>query len=61
MTRCKIPEFCDRYSKDFGKHDLRSKRILPKTDKEEKICSNVHKSHYCVFWKKIEEIVYLMG
>ena len=52
MARCRIPEFCKRYKKDIGIYDLNSKRILPWTVKQKKICVYIHKNHYCVIWKK---------
>ena len=52
MTRCRIPEFCERYKIDIGIYDLNSKRILPRTVKQKNICVYIHKNHYCVIWKK---------
>ena len=52
MSRCRIPEFCKRYKIDIGIYDLNSKRILPWTVKQKKICVHIHRNHYCVIWKK---------
>ena len=52
MSRCRIPEFCERYKIDIGIYDLNSKRILPRTVKQKNICVYIHKNHYCVIWKK---------
>ena len=51
MTRCRIPEFCERYKIDIGIYDLNSKRILPRTVKQRDKCVYIHKNHYCVIWK----------
>ena len=52
MTRCRIPEFCERYKIDIGIYDLNNGRILPRTVKQKNICVYIHKNHYCVIWKK---------
>ena len=52
MSRCRIPEFCNRYKIDIGIYDLNSKRILPWTVKQKNICVHIHRNHYCVIWKK---------
>ena len=52
MTRCRIPEFCERYKMDVGIYALSSKRNLPRTVKQKNICVYIHKNHYCVIWKK---------
>ena len=52
MSRCRIPEFCNRYKIDIGIYDLNSKRVLPWTVKQKNICVHIHKNHYCVIWKK---------
>ena len=52
MTRCRIPEFCNRYKIDIGVYDLNNQRILPRTVKRRDICVHIHKNHYCVIWKK---------
>ena len=59
MTQCRIPEFCKRYKIDIGIYDLNSRRILPWTVKQKNIGVHIHKNHYCVIWKKTEEILYL--
>ena len=51
MTRCKIPDFCERYKIDIGIYDLNSKRTLPRTVKQRDKCVYIHKNHYCVIWK----------
>ena len=58
MTRCRIPEFCERYKIDIGIYDRNNKRILPRTVKQKNICVYIHKNHYCVIWKKTEKILY---
>ena len=52
MSRCRIPEFCNRYKIDIGIYNLKSKRILPQTVKQKNICVHIHNNHYCVIWKK---------
>ena len=52
MTRCRIPEFCNRYKIDIGIYNLNSKRILPWSVKQKNICVHIHKNHFCVIWKK---------
>ena len=52
MTRCRIPEFCERYKIDIGIYDLNKQRILRRTVKQRDICVHIHKNHYCVIWKK---------
>ena len=52
MARCRIPEFCKRYKIDIGIYDLISKRIVPRSVKQKKICVYIHRNHYCVIWKK---------
>ena len=52
MTRCRIPEFCERYKIDIGIYDLNNGRILSRTVKQKNICVYNHKNHYCVIWKK---------
>ena len=38
MTRCRIPDFCERYKIDIGMYDVKSKRILTRTVKERNVC-----------------------
>ena len=52
MTRCRIPEFCERYKIDIGIYDLKQQRILPRNVKQRDICVHIHKNQYCVIWKK---------
>ena len=52
MTRCRIPEFSERYKIDIGIDDRKSKRILPRNVKQRNICVYIHKNHYWVIWKK---------
>ena len=52
MTRCRIPEFCERYKIDIGIYDLNKQRILPRTVRQRDKCVYIHKNHYCVIWKK---------
>ena len=60
MTGYRIPEFRERYKIDIGINNPKSKQILPMTVKQRDICVRIHKNRYCVIWKKIDEIVYLM-
>ena len=52
LTRSKIAEFCERYKRDIGIFDLKSKRFLPRTVKQRDICLCIHQNHYCVIWKR---------
>ena len=52
MTRCRIPDFCERYKIDIGIHDPKSKRIQPRTVKQRDKCVHIHKNLYCVICKK---------
>ena len=52
MTRCRIPEYCERCKNDIGVYDPKSKRILPRNVKQRDICVHTHNNHYCVIWKK---------
>ena len=52
MTRCRIPELCERYKIDIGIYDLNKQRILPRTVRQRDKCVYIHKNHYCVIWKK---------
>ena len=52
MSRCRIPEFCNRYKIDIGIYDLNKQRILPRTVNQRDKCVHIHKNHYCVIWKK---------
>ena len=61
MTRCRIPEFCERYEKDIVICDRKGKRILPRTNKQKKKCVFIHKHQYCVTWKKTREDDLLNG
>ena len=61
MTRCRIPEFCERYKIDIGLYDLNSGRILPRTVKQRNKCVYIHKNHYCVIWKKNKKDYLLNG
>ena len=61
MTRCRVPDFCERSKIDIGTYDPKSKRILPRNVKQRDACVFIHKNRYCVLWKKLDEIVYLMG
>ena len=51
MTRCRTPDFCERYKIDFGMYDLKSKRILPRSAKQRDVWVYIHKNHSCVIWK----------
>ena len=61
MTRCRIPEFCERYKIDIKIYDPKSKRILPRNVKQRDICVHIHKNHYCVIWKKKRKDYLLNG
>ena len=61
MTRCKIPKFCERYKTDIEIYDPKSKRKQPRNVKQGDICVDIHNIHYCVLWKKTDEIVCLKG
>ena len=52
MTRCRIPEFCERYKIDIGIYDPKSNRNLPRNVKQRDIGVHIHKNLYCVIWKK---------
>ena len=52
MTRCRIPEFCERYKIDIGIYDPKSQSILPRSVKQRNKCVHIHNNHYCVIWKK---------
>ena len=52
MTRCRIPDLCDRYRIDIGLYGPKSKRILLRSIKDRNICLHIHKNHYSVVWKK---------
>ena len=52
MSRCRIPEFCNRYKIDIGIYDLNKQRILPRTVNQRDKCVHIHRNHYCVIWKK---------
>ena len=56
MTRCRIPELCERYKIDFGIYDLKSKRIVPWSVKQRDVCVYIPKNHYCVIWTKIRKV-----
>ena len=45
MTRCRIPEFCERYKIDTGIYEIKCKRILPRSGIERNICLHIHKNH----------------
>ena len=52
MTRCRIPEFCERYKIDIGNYDAKSKRILARNVEPRDKCVYILKNPYCVIWKK---------
>ena len=52
MTRCRIPDLCERYKIDIGIHYLKSKRILSRSVKPRTICLYIQKNHYFVIRKK---------
>ena len=52
MSRCRIPEFFEGYKIDNEIFDLESKRILPRNFEHRDVCVCIHKSHFCVIWKK---------
>ena len=61
MTRCRIPEICERYKIDIGIYNLTRRRILPRSVKHSEKCLYIFKNHYCVIKKKIDEIINSMG
>ena len=61
MTRCRIPEFCEKNKIDIGIYDPKSKRILPRTVKQRIKCVYIHKNHSCVIWKKNRSQSLLLG
>ena len=61
LTRCRIPEFCAKYTLNFGIYDPKSKRIVPRNVKQRHICVHIHKNHYCVIWKKNRRDALLNG
>ena len=52
MTRCRIPDSCERYKIDIGIFDPKDESFLPRTVKQRDICVHIHKNHYCGIWKK---------
>ena len=52
MTRCRIPNFFERYKIDNGIYDPKLKLIFPRFVKRRDNCVNIHNNHFCVFWKK---------
>ena len=48
MTRCRTPEFCERYKIDFGIFDVNRKRILPRIVKQRDVRVYIQKNQYCV-------------
>ena len=52
MTRCRFAEICERYKRDIGIYDPKSKRILAKNVKRRDIYVHIHKKHYRFIWKK---------
>ena len=52
MSRCRIPEFCERYKIDNGIYDPKSRRFLPRSVMQRDICLHINKCQYCVVWKK---------
>ena len=43
MTRCKIPEVCERYKIDIETYDLKSERIFPRSVNQRDICLYIHR------------------
>ena len=52
MTRCRIPEICEKNKINIVMYDAESKRILSRSNKQRGICMYVQKNHFCVIWKK---------
>ena len=42
MTQCRIPEFCERFTKGIEIYDLKSKKIIPGSVKQKGICFYIH-------------------
>ena len=61
MTRCKIPEFCEKNKTDIGIYDLNSKKLLPRSGEQREVFVHIHKNHYCDIWKKIRRVGLLNG
>ena len=59
MTRCRIPEACERYKIDIGIYAPKSKLILPRNGKQWENVYTFTKIIIVLFGKKIDEIVYL--
>ena len=51
MTRCRIPEFCERYNVVIGICNLRSERFFPRSVIRRNMCLCIRKIHFCVIWK----------
>ena len=51
-TRCRIPEFCERYKIDVGIYDLKSNWIFLRNVQQRDKCVYIHENHYCVIWKE---------
>ena len=45
MTRCRIPDFCEKYKLDIRIYDPGRKRILPRIVKLREICVHTLKNH----------------
>ena len=45
MSRCRMPELCERYKTDIGIYDPKSKRILLRNVKHRDICVHSQKKH----------------
>ena len=61
LTRCKIPDFRERYKKDIGIYDDKSKRILHRSVKQRDKCLYSHNNHYSVIWQKKRKDALLIG
>ena len=59
MTRCRIPDFLERYKIDIGMFDLKSKQILPRSVKQRDVCVYVQKIIIVLFGRRTVKIIYL--
>ena len=60
MTRCRIPDFCERCNLDIGIYDVKSRRILSRTVKERNTCLKIQKTTILLFGRKIEKTFWLV-
>ena len=61
MTRCRIPDFCERYKIDIGIYDPKSERILPRSIKPKHLCVHTLKKLFLCFLEKTRQSSLLNG